>query len=471
MPHLDYYITTDVELNKDKLKQAELPLLIPDLVLGQDNRTWNTKRLEALRLVLCNLVKWGHKDEGFFLYSRNKKTIPRMFNPFQVGYSSLYWVIDLLTQAKLITSDVAPPRTKGKKAPKLLSEFHATSQAIKFAKSLGITKDTIKEYERGYVRLREHDSQQILPHDWNTYARHTELEMVNYCSYLNEHSILESTEDYESKGIKEWGLHGEEIHLYRNYRNHAANPDLKGDLEKLWIEEDINFSLGGRSGGYWHNSKPEDREFILIDGKKTTRADYPASHVNILYRHETNNWYQTETYKELKNEGRELEDAYCIPVVDRVIGKKMLTIMLNCKGTSATSRVFNNWLYKRNENEDDNATDEDVELYQEALKAIGAKKNFNMWLIGQLLDKHYRIESYLMKGKVAGQIIQWVEANRMHHLANYFQQQYNFPALTVYDEFIVPEEHYPMVKEFMFTTSTACEVCDHYSYLNQIKNL
>jgi len=59
----------------------------------------------------------------------------------------------------------------------------------------------------------------------------------------------------------------------------------------------------------------------------------------------------------------------------------------------------------------------------------------------------------------------------MHHLANYSQQQYNFPVLTAYDEFLVPEEHYTMVKEFMLTTSAACEVCDYYSLMNQIKNL
>ena len=75
MPDLDYFITTDVELTKDKLKQAEQPLLTPDLALGQDKRTWNKKRLKALRLVLCNLVKWGHRDKRVFLYSRDKKQI------------------------------------------------------------------------------------------------------------------------------------------------------------------------------------------------------------------------------------------------------------------------------------------------------------------------------------------------------------------------------------------------------------
>ena len=42
---------------------------------------------------------------------------------------------------------------------------------------------------------------------------------------------------------------------------------------------------------------------------------------------------------------------------------------------------------------------------------------------------------------------------------------------TVYDEFIVPEDEQPLVKEQMFNTSTACEVCDYYSLMDQIKNL
>jgi hypothetical protein len=471
MPHLDYFITTDGELTKDRIaSEGERPLLTPDLDLGA--RKWNKKHLEALRLILCNLVQWGHRDNGVFLYSRTKEQIPRQFNPYEIGYSSLFWVIDALADARLIWHVPAPPRTKGKKAPKKLSEFHATVQAIAFAKSLGITKDRITENKRGHVRLRDYKANQQLPHEWDDYTMHTEMLMAGYCHYLNKHNVLESTEDYEEKGFKGWGARGEPIHLYRSYRNHADNPDLQDDLDKLWIEGSPNFCLGGRSGGYWHSSKSEDRSFILIDGKKTARADYPASHVNILYTHETNNWYQTETHKELKSEGRELEDAYCIPDVDRVIGKMMLTLMLNCKGKSATSRTYNNWLFKRNKYEDDNATDEEVALHNKALKATGVKPGpFNSWLIGQLSDKHYPIKDYLMKGKVAGQIIQWAEANRMHHLANYFQTHYDFPVLTVYDEFIVPEDEQPMVKEEMFTTSTACEACDHFSLMNQIKKL
>ena len=65
----------------------------------------------------------------------------------------------------------------------------------------------------------------------------------------------------------------------------------------------------------------------------------------------------------------------------------------------------------------------------------------------------------------------WHEANVMHHLADYWQRTFDLPVLTVYDEFIVPEELHEMIKEQMFTTSTDYEVCDHYSLMSQIKNL
>ena len=61
--------------------------------------------------------------------------------------------------------------------------------------------------------------------------------------------------------------------------------------------------------------------------------------------------------------------------------------------------------------------------------------------------------------------------NLQEILAGYWQRVFDLPVLTVFDEFIVPEELHGIVKEQTFTTSTDCEVCDHYSLMNQIKNL
>ena len=107
-----------------------------------------------------------------------------------------------------------------------------------------------------------------------------------------------------------------------------------------------DFHYGGRSGGYWHEKDKYDRPTILINGKQTGTADFPCSHINLCYKHETNNWYQTETNSELIEQGRGDEDAYMVhPKLPRDVPKMMVQMMLNIKGRNAVSREFNNWIY------------------------------------------------------------------------------------------------------------------------------
>ena len=91
-------------------------------------------------------------------------------------------------------------------------------------------------------------------------------------------------------------------------------------------------------------------------------------------------------------------------------------------------------------------------------------------LVDAILKKHYKIKHYFLKGKLAGQIIQFEEANMIHHLAMSFIKQYDFPVITVYDELIVWQEEQPMVQDFMFSTRF-CSICRKHSLMNQIKNL
>ena len=82
-----------------------------------------------------------------------------------------------------------------------------------------------------------------------------------------------------------------------------------------------------------------DRPTILINGKQTGTADFPCSHINLCYKHETNNWYQTEPNSELVEQGRDDEDAYLVhPKLHRDIPKMMVQMMLNIKGRNAVSR-------------------------------------------------------------------------------------------------------------------------------------
>jgi len=402
-------------------------------------------------------------------------------------------VIDKLVEAKILEGFIAPPRSKGNN-PKQLSEFTITQHFIDLAISLGINRQTVSTIAKFHVRLRDTLTEQSLEFKHNEYTKHVEHQMSEYCYYLNAHNILLSTENYDldtGEGITDYGLRGQPIHLYRNYKNYSEHKDYQEDIGKLFNDSgvDINFLFGGRSGGYWQGSKEqhtEDRDYILIDGRKTKKADFPCSHTNLCYREETGHWYQQETYEELKKEGREHEDAYVVGgeesfkytsypsglpkvykgEIPRTITKHMMMLMLNCKGRRAVSGVFNNWIGQKNDDDSKNASDEQVALYNKHVK----DKFTNLEIMKLLEAKHKPIKDYLYKGKLGGQIIQWVEANLMHHLAVYFQQAYNFPVLTVYDELITWEEEQPMIKDFMFST-TDDELCSKLSLMKQIKNL
>ena len=54
------------------------------------------------------------------------------------------------------------------------------------------------------------------------------------------------------------------------------------------------------------------------------------------------------------------------------------------------------------------------------------------------------------------------------NIANQFINEHSITTLTVHDEFIVEEKHYPMVKEFMYSSGYS-EVCAKYSLMNRIK--
>ena len=116
MPSIDYTLTTDTDLTKEQISTGLPRELTPTLELGKDHRTWNIDQLNALKLILCNLIDRGNKDNGVFLYSRKmvKKPSDR-FNPHGVSPSSLIVVIDKLQQAEILGGRKVLPRMKGKK--------------------------------------------------------------------------------------------------------------------------------------------------------------------------------------------------------------------------------------------------------------------------------------------------------------------------------------------------------------------
>lgn len=504
MPYIDHFLYTDVPVTKPTLLKASESIEEPHLPIEEDGRAWNKRRLEAIKLVLVNAVLNQHKDEGVFLYSRMNVSIPHQFNPVGVKHGAIKSAVDSLDsygfikhtkgQRKELHVKGVEENEEGRRYHPL-SRFTLTPKLLQLAQNLGITKDTIKEHKRFHVRLRPEKRPDLVPFVHNDYTSHIELLMARYCYELNEYHIALPSNDSTSEDnlvYLNYGKDQEPIHLFRNYRTYTKKMgdevvtsfafSVLNDVEKEYkhnsyiFDKDFNknFHFAGRSGGYWIGIKRELRPYIKIDGKPIDKADFPCSHINICYKFETGEWLQKETNSQLIADGRETEDAYYIPNVERDIVKQMVTTMFNVKQKNKASGSFNKWIKGEHEDETKNATPEEIELYEKSLKATGiSEKDFQKWLIKQILLKHKRIKDYFLKGKLAGQVIQWTEANLIHHLAVYFMVTHGFPVLTVHDELIVPSDQKPMVAEQMFNSLSVhgCHVCEEHSLMAWIKNL
>ncbi|MDC2971545.1 hypothetical protein OAY85_00490 [Gammaproteobacteria bacterium] len=464
MPYIDFHLFAFETVTKEDLRTHPLA---KDINFGKDNRTWNKKQLDALHLLLCNIAKYHRDDKGIFFYSRDKtKNLPFPFNPHNISYSSLIAVIDNLVKAKILIGFKAPPRTKNNN-PKLTSSFNVTAKALKLALDFGFNNESVYEGPSNIVRLRDHTNKtNLIPYRDNKYTKHIDYIMRNYFWYLNDQEIILWTSKEKvdvsllekNKDMIVYGKGGERIRLYRNYKTWSEDTNVAKDFEKLFIElANPNFAFGGRSGGYWQNTGKNDRPTILINRNETGTADFPASHINLCYKQETNNWYQQETYQELKDDNREQEDAYITaPSVHRNLNKQMIQLMLNVKSKSSVSKLFNEWI------------DNEADIF--TARARKKCNLTNLQIMNLLEDKHQSIKDYFYKGKLAGQIIQWVEANLIFQIAYEFFESHDIPVLTVHDELIAEKKHIPMIKEFMYSTGYH-EVYEKYSLMNQIKNL
>ena len=470
MPFIDFFLKPspeEPELTKEILEiTLKTTGVAPLLMLYGDKRKWNKKHLKALTLILCNVVKHGDRDRGVFLYERKKqKNIPISFNPNGVGFSSIHWVIDELHKADLIDDVIAPKQQRG-----IMSQFTIKPRILKLAWDLGFTRQDTYTGKDTHVRLRDKDGKKRLEFKPNSYTKYIEELMSRYCEHLNKTYIgwntinIENDEFvYENATVTELGdrYELEKIHLYRSFRQYTDDKDLLPDINNLNSKmSNPNFNFYGRAGGYYmdsHRALKEDRKTIHINGKETATADFPCSHINLCYRHETGEWLQKETYAELKEQGRELEDGYLVsPTVDRDVIKLLVMLMFNIKSKSAVSRKFNEELEK----------EKNVDIKFKRMETDYENKQ----LIDLVLLKHQPIKDYFLKGKLAGGIIQFEEANLMFNIADQFIREHKITTLTVHDELIVEKEHHAMVKEFMYSSGYN-EICSKYSLMHKIKHM
>ena len=400
MPKLNFYITTPNALtHKD----------FPELKLRQQTQ------LKGLQIWLANLVKYEDKEIAF---SRSKtQTVDERFNPLRIGYSPISSVWNRLRDTGLIDTTPGIPRWLKDEQDQFIrprmTTVTSTQKLIKKCKELGITKDTIKELKNPvHVRVRQvGDKSNYIPYKDTPYSREIERTMSEYCNYLNKQEIKIGDNVLE------------DIHLYRTYQNRKGMP----------------FQFGGRSGGYWHSYSSEDRKRITINGKRTSSIDMHCSQLNILYFHATGKFFNKNF------------DAYQISGIDekfRPVLKKILLIMLNVS-YGGIGQALSNFIKK----EEKNGNSSLVELYNEFKESVSSIRS----VADKIIERHQPVNHLFCLGAEMGQHFAWLESNLVFQIAHQLYI-HNIPCLTVHDEFIVPTEDIPMLKEIMYSTGMDEEI-------------
>ena len=399
MPNLNLFLSADVDLEVDKIRFND-SLLAPISKLG------TTKQRHALHCILSNVGKY--KKQTILFTLRHQANEPPQYNPHGYGHRPLVAVIKQLQMNGLLVLQKGKPwfstNEEGEEEKSKLSEFKASDQLIKICEELGYTAEATQSNSEGFVELRTVKSKKRITYTETPYSTYTNELMSEYCEFLNQHRF---EVDGESLG---------HIHLVRKYSDWDDSGELK---------------FGGRAWLPYMQFGSAKRARIKIDGQPVTAVDYPASQLNVIYKHLTGEFLAPE-------------DPYEVDGIARSTAKYLVNIMLNSDSYYGASRAANN----ENNLKDKLKTKAKIEQYHKDIKSFGSLKK----LMVAIEQRNAPIAECFLKGKAKGQEYAWLEANLVFEVARRLARS-GVPALTVHDEFIVPVGKEALVREFMYTTT------------------
>ena len=192
---------------------------------------------------------------------------------------------------------------------------------------------------------------------------------------------------------------------------------------------------------------PAKRRRIKINGQTTVSVDYAASVPNLLYQAIT---------------GQRLHpnDPYQVTGLPRVIAKKYANIMLNTASTKSASGAIGKWL------KDKRTKKRDQEAHAKAIARFRGRPA----IMDAILERNEPIKNCFFQGKAMGQHYAWLEANLVFEVARY-AVHWDIPALTVHDEFIVPEENEDGMNELLYTVGLDETIYDSDCLMKSIRQL
>ena len=398
MSKLNLFLSADVDLEAHKIKFNDSPLApVPSL---------RTKaQRHALHCILSNVGKY--KGHTILFSLRNQANELPQYNPHGYGQKPLIAVIKQLQNNGLLVLQKGKPwfstNEQGEGEDRRLSQFKASDQLIKICDDLGYTAEATQSNSEGFVELRTVKSKKRITYTETPYSTYTNELMSEYCEFLNQHQF-----EVDGEGLGH-------IHLVRKYSDWDGSGELK---------------FGGRTWLPYMQFGSAKRSRIKIDGQPVTAIDYPASQLNVLYKHITGEFLQSE-------------DPYEVDGMARSTVKYLVSIMLNNDSYYGASRAAN----KKENLKDKLKTKAKIEQYHKDIKSFGSLKQ----LMIAIEQRNAPIAECFLKGKAQGQQYAWLEANLVFEVARRLARS-GVPALTVHDEFIVPEGMEDLVWEFMYRT-------------------
>ena len=380
MPRLNLFLNADVALDTDQILFNQ-SLLAPEPKLG------TKAQRKALHCILSNVGRYRSQP---LLYSiRNQANPPEQYNPHGYGHKPLVAVIKQLRNNGMLKLESGTPwYTKTEqgdfKEPKL-SAFLPNEKLLKLCEELGYTEASHKGTTEHFIELRSLKDK-LLPFEPTPYSRHIEQLMSAYCAYLNLQDIKINGEDLGH------------IHLIRKYKDWDGSGRL---------------IHGGRTHHPFMSFPPAKRQRITINGERVVLVDYSASEANVLYRYVTGAFLHPE-------------DPYEVDGLHRETVKYLMKMMLNNGSRRSASNAA-----RSNLNELSRKAAERFELDSKNHGGIAA-------MMRLVEERNAPIAKCFYQGKAEGQYYAWLESNLVFEVAKHLTDQ-GIPALTVHDEFIVPE--------------------------------
>lgn len=414
----------DLESNSDKVNRT----------IESVSKQIGLVRIEqknALKLVLLNFFWFNHQT--LIIPRARQKLAPARYNPSGISYSALRTVLDRLVEHKLITQKVGYKDLKTKKGKTTtVAPTYEFMGRIAFVDEWKMS-EVMRSPKAEVIRIREDKKTKdaptvLLDYEDNDFTRTVRKPLQAYNKLLANTDIWLLAPDMEK---------------------------IKADLGRTLIkrtfvrqDEMSALTFGGRMYGPWCDLTKDQRKRIWMNDAPVVEHDFPSSHINVMYRVVTGKPY-SDFDADLK-----YRDAYDLYVdgykVPRSFVKKLSSILINTdKVSSAVAAIRSEYISKKDGFEKSTTSQQNKKAEYEFITSHAPVKT----IIQAYLEKHEPIAWWFLKGKMTGLHIQYWESQLVMKIISKLVRK-QIPVLTVYDSFIINEEHEELLLHLMDTTQT-----------------